>query len=121
MDTTLKIIVRIRPPYVFIGKATRPGEIITEYLDREGHWWKVAEGNELPEQCRHLYITGNQDAPPLQALSDRIADVEKRLAILEVSLQGIPYWPYPMYPQYPPSWPTSPNITWRRNEYEVTC
>ncbi len=121
MDTTLKVIVRVRPPYVFIGKATRPGEIVTEYLDREGHWWKVAEGNELPEQCRHLYITGNQDAPPLQAMSDWIAGLEKRLGVLETRLQGIPYWPYPAYPQYPPSHPDSPTITWRDCGLRFTC
>ncbi len=121
MDTTLKVIVRVRPPYVFIGKATGPGEIITEYLDREGHWWKVAEGNELPEQCRHLYITGNRDTSLLQVMSDRIAVLENRLGVLETRLQGIPYWPYPAYPQYPPAHPDSLNTTWESGEKYTIC
>ncbi len=121
MDTTLKVIVRVRPPYVFIGRATKPGEIVREYMDGEGHWWKVAEGNELPEQCRHLYITGNQDTSPLQAMSDWIAGLEERIRALETRLRGIPYWPYPTYPQYSPSHPTSPNIIWRDCGFRFTC
>lgn len=100
-SAAIKIVVRVRPPYVVIRKDNGAETNVPEYLDQDGKWWAISDTCRLPVLCYHRYITSDWDTPSLNdgviegelALNDKIAELVKRLVALEASY--LADWPSP--------------------------